>query len=64
MAGDYVVSLWLGDGGRDTHVEREALAFTVVERDIWGRGRLPPRLAPLWWPTSFRVEEHVSESAR
>jgi lipopolysaccharide transport system ATP-binding protein len=55
MPGDYTASLWLGDGGHDTHVEKDALAFRLDERDIWGRGVLPPRVAPLWWPASFRI---------
>jgi homopolymeric O-antigen transport system ATP-binding protein len=57
MPGGYTVSLYLGDQTRDTHIEEEALAYTVVERDIWGLGRLPPEGAtPMWWPTKFELQ--------
>ena len=57
MAGRYLVSLWFGDPGEDTHVAEHALNFEVEEHDVWGTGRVPPRDASLmWWPTRFTVE--------
>lgn len=58
MAGDYTLSLWFGDGVRDTHTVENALRFRVVEKDIWGTGRVPPTHASLmWWSTEFHVEQ-------
>lgn len=58
--GTYSISLWLGDQSADCHVEPDAVAFKVVERDIWGLGRLPPTDGTnLWWPTEFRLSERV-----
>jgi lipopolysaccharide transport system ATP-binding protein len=54
--GDYTVSLWLGDGVRDTHIVEHGLSFTVEENDCWGTGNSPPRnVSPLWWPTNFQL---------
>ena len=55
MPGTHTVSLWLGDQNTDTHVELDALTFTVMERDIWGQGKLPPSDTSLWWPTEFEL---------
>lgn len=57
VAGTYAVSLWFGDMAHDSHVEEGALSFEVVERDIWGLGRVPASGDALeWWPTRFMVE--------
>jgi lipopolysaccharide transport system ATP-binding protein len=57
MPGTYSVSLYLGDQTRDTHIEEDAVDFTVFERDIWGLGKLPPRgVSHLWWPTEFEMQ--------
>jgi lipopolysaccharide transport system ATP-binding protein len=54
--GLYSVSLWLGDQAVDWHIEPDALAFRVVDRDIWGLGKLPPTDGTsLWWPTEFEI---------
>jgi lipopolysaccharide transport system ATP-binding protein len=56
MPGRYGLSLWFGDSAGDHHVVEAALGFEVVERDLWGGGKLPPREASLlWWPTEFHV---------
>jgi homopolymeric O-antigen transport system ATP-binding protein len=53
-AGRYSVDLYLGDLSEDTHVEQDALMFEVIEKDIWGHGRVPPpNISCLWWPTRF-----------
>jgi hypothetical protein len=58
VPGTYSISLWLGDQGGDWHVEPEAMTFKIVERDIWGLGRLPPTDGTnLWWPTEFELSE-------
>ena len=73
MPGRYALSLWLGDIERDHHIELEALGFDVTEKDLWGNGRIPPAVSPLWWPTSFHFQEadgnkesrnRVTDSAR
>ena len=54
--GSYTISLWLGDQTGDRHIELDALGFSVVERDIWGLGKLPPQDGTaLWWPTEFEM---------
>ncbi len=56
LAGHYTFSLWLDDGLATTHVLEQALTFEVTERDLWGRGRMPPaRPSSLWWPTRFSI---------
>jgi lipopolysaccharide transport system ATP-binding protein len=56
MPGRYTVSLWFGDHAQDTHVEEDALVFEVIEWDIWGKGKVPPKAcASLWWPTHFEA---------
>lgn len=53
MPGRYAVSLWYGDSNGDQHTEPEALTFEIVERDLWGLGRIPERVTPMWWPTRY-----------
>jgi lipopolysaccharide transport system ATP-binding protein len=54
MPGSYAVSLWLGNQAGDWHVVPDALTFMVIQRDIWGLGRIPhPDGTSLWWPTEF-----------
>jgi lipopolysaccharide transport system ATP-binding protein len=54
--GTYSISLWLGDQSGDCHIEPDAVSFKVVERDIWGLGKLPPTDGTsLWWPTEFEL---------
>ncbi|MEO9114774.1 MAG: ABC transporter ATP-binding protein [Gemmatimonadaceae bacterium] len=55
MPGRYVFSFWFGDMAKDHHIALEALTFEVTERDLWGIGRLPERVTPLWWPTDFQL---------
>ena len=56
LAGHYRFSFWLEDGLAPAHVEEQALAFEVTERDLWDLGRMPPaRPSFLWWPTRFSI---------
>jgi lipopolysaccharide transport system ATP-binding protein len=56
--GTYSLSLWLGDPSGDWHIEPDAVTFKIVERDIWGLGKLPPTDGTsLWWPTEFELSE-------
>jgi hypothetical protein len=56
--GTYSISLWLGDQTGDWHIEPDAMSFNIVERDIWGLGKLPPTDGTsLWWPTEFELSE-------
>ena len=65
LPGPYTLSLWLVDGASNEHVEEHALAFEVVERDLWGQGRMPPaRDCALWWPTQFRFREAGAEDGK
>jgi lipopolysaccharide transport system ATP-binding protein len=58
--GTYSISLWLGDQASDWHIEPDAVTFKIVERDIWGLGRLPPTDGTnLWWPTEFELSERA-----
>jgi hypothetical protein len=52
------ISLWLGDQVGDWHIDPDAVSFNIVERDIWGLGKLPPADGTsLWWPTEFELSE-------
>ena len=56
MPGRYSVSLYFGDFAHNAHIEEDALFFDVIEHDIWGLGKTPPRsMSSLWWPTRFHV---------
>ena len=60
-AGRYSVSLQVGGEIFDTHAVADALTLEVVERDLWGHGRLPPSTyPPIWWPTTFRRDDGAS----
>lgn len=61
VGGRYFVSFWLGDQANDVHVIENGLSFEVVERDLWGRGKVPPRRdSRLWWPTVFELREEAT----
>lgn len=56
MKGSYVISFYFGDNVGDEHVVENAITFTVDEKDVWGKGKLPPRnVSELWWPTQFTI---------
>lgn len=58
VGGRYFVSLWLGDQVHDAHVVENGISFEVLERDLWGRGKVPPRRdSRMWWPTAFTFEK-------
>jgi lipopolysaccharide transport system ATP-binding protein len=62
--GTYSISLWLGDQMGDWHIEPDAVSFNIVERDIWGLGKLPPTDGTsLWWPTEFELSERSDSFA-
>jgi hypothetical protein len=42
-------SEWLGDQMGDWHIEPDAVSFNIVERDIWGLGKLPPTYGTSLW---------------
>lgn len=53
----YYLSLFLGNQLEDTHAEENAMWIDVLEKDIWGRGRVPPSTdSALWWPVKFDVQ--------
>lgn len=57
MPGQYTLSLYFGTQAGDTHVELDCLRFEVMERDLWGGAKVPPRGASaLWWPAEFYTE--------
>ena len=56
MPGEYTVSLWFGNQHGDHQVAENALSFEVIEKDIWGNGKTPPKGASyMWWPTNFEI---------
>jgi hypothetical protein len=56
MPGHYEVSLWFGIQHINTHVAHNVLQFEVHEKDIWGKGKVPPRNASsMWWATQFSI---------
>ena len=62
--GTYSISLWLGDQMGDWHIEPDAMSFNIVERDIWGLGKLPAADGTsLWWPTEFELSERSDSFA-
>jgi lipopolysaccharide transport system ATP-binding protein len=64
MEGRYNISLWFGAESSAEHQHLEdALSFEVVERDIWGMGKLPTqRISQLWWPTVFEFSNDAGKS--
>ena len=62
MEGRYNISLWFGSQSRSDHQEiAEAISFEVIERDIWGTGKLPTqRISQLWWPTVFEFNDGIN----
>ncbi len=64
MEGRYTISLWFGSQsiGEHQHIE-DALSFEVVERDVWGMGKLPTQhISQLWWPTVFEFKDGINSS--
>lgn len=56
MEGKYAMNIYLGDENKDYHIVENALMFEVYERDIWGRGKVPPkRISSMWWDTKFKI---------
>jgi lipopolysaccharide transport system ATP-binding protein len=56
MPGRYSISFWVGLTEDNLQVIEHGLTFTVLTRDAWGTGRLPPqKVSPLWWPTKFTL---------
>ncbi|BAQ66184.1 ABC transporter ATP-binding protein [Geminocystis sp. NIES-3709] len=53
MEGKYFISLWLGDSIMDYQYIEHILSFDVVNQDVWGSGKVPQNLSPLWWPVEF-----------
>lgn len=61
LARCYVIKLYMGDHCGDSHVVDDALSFEVVERDMWGAGKVPPSsMSLMWWPTTFRFAPELS----
>jgi lipopolysaccharide transport system ATP-binding protein len=61
LARCYTIKLYMGDHAGDSHWEDDALTFEVVERDLFGVGKVPPPSQSLmWWPTQFRFEPIAS----
>jgi lipopolysaccharide transport system ATP-binding protein len=59
-AGAYFISLFLGDLSENNHSEIDALRLMVVEKDLWGLGKLPPKDGtPLWWPAEFLISSQA-----
>lgn len=57
MPGGYTLSLSFGSGMVDTHAAENVLRFEVHEKDAWGKGRVPPKISYLWWPTQFSISD-------
>ncbi len=55
MPGNYTFSLYFGSGMNNTHVAEDVLRFEMLDKDIWGKGKVPPKASPLWWPTQFFI---------
>jgi lipopolysaccharide transport system ATP-binding protein len=61
LARCYVIGLYLGDHCGDSHHVEDGLSFEVVERDMFGVGKVPPPGQSLmWWPSTFRFEPELS----
>jgi lipopolysaccharide transport system ATP-binding protein len=57
MEGIYSISLWLGDSIQNFHHIENVLTFEVMNRDIWGTAKTPPKVSSFWWPTRFIIEK-------
>ena len=54
----YYVSFTIGDGSHyfDTQGVDNVLCFDVIERDVWGNGKVPLASASLmWWPARYEI---------
>ena len=58
MEGKYFISLWLGDATHNYHYIESAFSFDVINRDVWGTAKVPPKVSPLWWPTDFHLSSN------
>jgi lipopolysaccharide transport system ATP-binding protein len=58
MPGRYSLDLYLGDHARSIDTVLDAVSFTVLEKDVYGMGRLPhAHTGPIIWSGSWRYEE-------
>lgn len=56
LPGTYLIDLYLGDSHQDLHVVTEALSFDVGESDVFGSGKLPPRISgPFICPATWSL---------
>ncbi len=54
MPGNYSFSFWFGTGHEEIEVFQQALAFEMIEKNIWGTTGVPThRNTNFWWPTRF-----------
>ena len=53
MEGRYSISFWFGDSSSNYHCIENAIFFEVIEHNIWGTGKNPPKISPLWWSVEF-----------
>jgi len=54
MPGDYSFSFWIGTGHEETDIFHHAIAFEVIEQNIWKTTTVPGhKNSKLWWPTEF-----------
>ncbi len=63
-AGDYSISLYLGDEQQETHSLIEAMRFEMFEHDVFDAGRAyPSDHSQLYWPVETSVSDPLSSEA-
>jgi len=61
MPGQYLIDLWLDDGGQPVDVVYDAISFEVLQADVFGTGRLP-NLAIVAFQASFTFTDSDAAS--
>ncbi len=58
ITGRFIASFWVGAAVNSVEVLTEALHFEIQEKDVWGTGKLSPRVSSMWWDTPFELLEN------
>lgn len=57
MAGRYTASFWIGASVHQTQICTNIIAFELEDKDIWGLGKVPPKVTPIWWNADLQLLE-------
>lgn len=57
VPGSYFLSFWIGKNHQSQIILKDKVHFTIINDDFWKTGQEPPRIAPNWHPTIFKLDE-------